>query len=223
MEAAGCSCNALADACGLSPSTLSRYLTGARVPNADTLPAGKMAHALCEFARQAQTDLDESEIREELLSRAGAKPGTRRRRAASSPRFSTPLHITAGRTRRSPRLQPRPQCIPPVLRNARAGEFFAVRPGSGALFCRTGRFPRSAPNARKSVSGRRRAHPRATRDRMAVRRRAGPASTRLRVVLAQTRRVRPRALHRRPAVREGRRRRCHRDGRQRPHALHPLL
>ena len=84
MEAAGCSCNALADACGLSPSTLSRYLTGARVPNADTLPAGKMAHALCEFARQAQTDLDESEIREELLAQARnlAPGGTGRKLAA---------------------------------------------------------------------------------------------------------------------------------------------
>ena len=139
MEAAGCSCNALAEACGLAPSTLSRYLTGARTPNAASLPADKMARALCEFARQAGTDLDELEIRENLLVQARSFPpaGAGRKLAALLDTFGITQTKLAASLGYSPsyvsRLCSQTRTPGSFLQFAQAaGRFFAERADSPA-------------------------------------------------------------------------------------------
>ena len=78
MDEAGCSGKELAAACGLAPSTVSRYLAGTRVPDAASLPAKAMARALCELAgrpgRAGGAPLDEAAVRDGLLAAVRATP-----------------------------------------------------------------------------------------------------------------------------------------------------
>ena len=77
MSAAGCTAAELAGACGLAPSTVSRYLAGTRVPSASALPAQRLAHALAELAARTGTELDEGEVAANLAAHARGGIGER--------------------------------------------------------------------------------------------------------------------------------------------------
>ena len=68
MDKAGCTGKELAQACGMSASTVSRYLAGTRTPDAGSLPAREIALALCELAQEKGRTLDADEICEALLA-----------------------------------------------------------------------------------------------------------------------------------------------------------
>ncbi len=74
MDEAGCTGKELAQACGMSASTVSRYLAGTRTPDAGSLPAREIALALCELASQKGRTLDADKICEALL--AGSRSQT---------------------------------------------------------------------------------------------------------------------------------------------------
>lgn len=74
MDEAGCTGKELAQACGMSASTVSRYLSGARTPDAGSLPARQIALALCELASQKGRALDADKMCEALL--AGSRSQT---------------------------------------------------------------------------------------------------------------------------------------------------
>ena len=74
MDEAGCTGKELAQACGMSASTVSRYLSGSRTPDAGSLPAREIALALCELARENGRTLDANKICEVLL--AGSRSQT---------------------------------------------------------------------------------------------------------------------------------------------------
>ncbi len=74
MDEAGCTGKELAQACGMSASTVSRYLAGTRTPDAGSLPARKIALALCELAQEKGRVLDADKICEALL--AGSRSQT---------------------------------------------------------------------------------------------------------------------------------------------------
>ena len=74
MDEAGCTGKELAQACGMSASTVSRYLAGTRTPDAGSLPAREIALALCELAQERGRTLDVDEICEALL--AGSRSQT---------------------------------------------------------------------------------------------------------------------------------------------------
>ena len=71
----GCTGKELAEACGMSASTVSRYLAGTRTPDAETLPARELAEALCGLAMRAGRTLDAESVQAALLASArGAAP-----------------------------------------------------------------------------------------------------------------------------------------------------
>ena len=74
MDEAGCTGKELAQACGMSASTVSRYLAGTRTPDAGSLPAREIALALCKLAQEKGRTLDADEICEALL--AGSRSQT---------------------------------------------------------------------------------------------------------------------------------------------------
>ena len=74
MDEAGCTGKELAQACGMSASTVSRYLAGTRTPDAGSLPARKIALALCALAQEKGRVLDADKICEALL--AGSRSQT---------------------------------------------------------------------------------------------------------------------------------------------------
>ncbi len=74
MDKVGCSGKELAAMSGLAPSTVSRYLAGARVPDADSFPASEVARALCTLGEDAGVALDREEVRDALRSAARAAP-----------------------------------------------------------------------------------------------------------------------------------------------------
>lgn len=74
MDEAGCTGKELAQACGMSASTVSRYLAGTRTPDAGSLPAREIAFALCELAQEKGRVLDADKICEALL--AGSRSQT---------------------------------------------------------------------------------------------------------------------------------------------------
>ena len=74
MDEAGCTGKELAQACGMSASTVSRYLAGTRTPDAGSLPARKIALALCKLAQEKGRVLDADKICEALL--AGSRSQT---------------------------------------------------------------------------------------------------------------------------------------------------
>ena len=74
MDEAGCTGKELAQACGMSASTVSRYLAGTRTPDAGSLPAREIALALCELAQGKGRVLDADKICEALL--AGSRSQT---------------------------------------------------------------------------------------------------------------------------------------------------
>ena len=74
MDEAGCTGKELAQVCGMSASTVSRYLAGTRTPDAGSLPAREIALALCELAREKGRVLDADKICEALL--AGSRSQT---------------------------------------------------------------------------------------------------------------------------------------------------
>ena len=74
MDEAGCTGKELAQACGMSASTVSRYLAGTRTPDAGSLPAREIALALCELAQEKGRTLDADKICEALL--AGSRSQT---------------------------------------------------------------------------------------------------------------------------------------------------
>lgn len=74
MDEAGCTGKELAQACGMSASTVSRYLAGTRTPDAGSLPAREIALALCELAQERGRTLDADKICEALL--AGSRSQT---------------------------------------------------------------------------------------------------------------------------------------------------
>ena len=74
MDEAGCTGKELAQVCGMSASTVSRYLAGTRTPDAGSLPAREIALALCELAQEKGRVLDADKICEALL--AGSRSQT---------------------------------------------------------------------------------------------------------------------------------------------------
>ena len=75
VNEAGCTGKELAEACGMSASTVSRYLAGTRTPDAETLPARELAEALCGLAMRAGRTLDAESVQAALLASArGAAP-----------------------------------------------------------------------------------------------------------------------------------------------------
>ena len=74
MDEAGCTGKELAQACGMSASTVSRYLAGTRTPDAGSLPAREIALALCKLAQERGRTLDADKICEALL--AGSRSQT---------------------------------------------------------------------------------------------------------------------------------------------------
>ena len=74
MDEAGCTGKELAQVCGMSASTVSRYLAGTRTPDAGSLPAREIALALCELAQEKGHVLDADKICEALL--AGSRSQT---------------------------------------------------------------------------------------------------------------------------------------------------
>ena len=70
VNEAGCTGKELAEACGISASTVSRYLAGTRTPDAEALPAREMAEALCRLAMRAGRSLDAEEVQAALLASA---------------------------------------------------------------------------------------------------------------------------------------------------------
>lgn len=74
MDEAGCTGKELAQACGMSASTVSRYLAGTRTPDAGSLPAREIALALCKLAQEKGRTLDADKICNALL--AGSRSQT---------------------------------------------------------------------------------------------------------------------------------------------------
>ncbi len=75
VSEAGCTGKELAEACGMSASTVGRYLAGTRTPDVKTLPARELARALCELAARAGRSLDAEEVQAALLASArGSAP-----------------------------------------------------------------------------------------------------------------------------------------------------
>lgn len=131
LETAGCSAGELAGACGLAPSTISRYLSGARTPDAATFPADAVARSLCERARQGGTHLDEPQVRDALLAAARHLPpqGADRKLAALLDTFG----VT--RTKLAAALGYSPSYVSRLCSGTRApGDFVQFAQAAGRFF-----------------------------------------------------------------------------------------
>ena len=133
VSAAGCTAAELAGACGMTPSTVSRYLSGARRPSAASLPAADMARALAELAARNGSALDEDEVRANLL--ACARPST----PSEAGRKVALLLRTFGITRAklAEELGYSPSHVSRLTSGTRTpADFEALAGGTGAFFAR---------------------------------------------------------------------------------------
>lgn len=133
LSAAGCTAAELAASCGMTPSTVSRYLSGARRPSASSLPAAEMAHALAGLAARNGTVLDEEEVRASLL--ACARPSAPSEAGRKVALLLRTFGVT--RARLAEELGYSPSHVSRLTSGARTpADFEAFARGAGAFFAR---------------------------------------------------------------------------------------